>query len=77
MKEVFQERVFLIAAPPLMMFGAQTLFANLGGKQLRPFAWVLPWRGTLGELRWQLQSTNADLGSASVIAELNGGDFFA
>jgi hypothetical protein len=72
-----QEKVFLIAAPPSLISEAAAVFADQGGKQVRPFALLLPWRGTFGELRLQLHSTNSELSSVSVIAELNGGDFFA
>ena len=70
MTNLVYEKVYLIAATPSLMLAITAALRCLGGKPLRSFAWVIPWRGTIEELYQQLR-----IGKEFVVAELTGGDF--
>jgi hypothetical protein len=75
MTNFFRQKVYLIAATPQLIKNAAPTLTRLGGKQLRPFAWVFPWTGNIGEFYTHLEKTHSELCKESVITELNGGDF--
>jgi len=72
-----KEKVSLIVAPPLLIGDATPFLTGQGGKPVRDFAWIIPWSSTLDDLRWQLAAVHSELGTAAVITQLEGGDFFA
>jgi hypothetical protein len=64
-------KVYVIASEPSSMRSVAPALESLGGKSVRPFAWVLPWVGTASQLRRRLAGLTPQ-GSGFVIAEILG-----
>lgn len=70
------QHVYLITAEPASLAQAARFLQQTGAKRVRSYAYVLPWNGTVADLRRELLEASPKLSSA-VIAELTGGEFSA